>query len=98
MCPTCRGYAEVVRIRQPHEYFDLLRQIRTLLQEGTLQLESGNCALDEVQKDKAWPCDHIEHEFSCCSCGQHFRLGVETYHGSGGLWEAVPPANPNGAA
>ena len=98
MCPRCRGYAEVVRIKQPHEYFDLLRQVRALLVEGTLRLESGNCALDEVQKDKHWPSDHIEHKFSCSACDQRFRLAVETYHGSGGRWEPVASVNANGAA
>lgn len=91
MFPKCGGYAEIVRIRQPYQYFDLLRHVREVLQQGTFRLDRGNCDLAEIRKDKPWPDDHLEHYFSCVACGQRFRLGVETYHGSGGRWEPVGP-------
>ena len=91
MCPKCKAYGETIRIQHPYHYFDLLRQIRYLLEKGTLQLDSGSCDLTEIREDAPFPDDHIEHYFSCIACGQRFRIGVETYHGSDGCWEPIGP-------
>lgn len=85
-CSKCGGFQERVVISQPHEYFDLLKQVKELLAERTMIYSTGTCPLDEIQEGKPWPDDFISHVFQCASCGLEFELSVETYHGSGGSW------------
>ena len=89
MCPKCNGFAEIIRIRHPRDYYGLVRQLREIVTEGTFVLEKSTCELSTIQKGETWPDDYIEHHFKCQTCGQRFRLAVETYHGSGGAWEPI---------
>lgn len=80
-------------MNSPYEYSDLVRQILETVEEGTFRLVSGTCPLEEILSTKAWPRDVITHVLECTSCSRRFQLSIETYHGSGGAWEAVnlPP-------
>lgn len=89
MCPRCAGFTDAVRLRLPHEYIELVSQLRQVIAEGTLAIESGDCPLEEIRSGATWPGDALEHRFRCTSCGQRFRLTAETYHGSGGRWDLV---------
>ena len=94
MCSRCVGFAEKIRIQTPGQYFDLVREVKEVLAQGTLALIDGNVDLAEISPGKGWPDDYIEHTFQCSQCGQRFRLFVETYHGSGGHWQPFEEAPP----
>jgi len=89
MCSHCDGFLERRRVNSPYEYRDLVRQILGSVEQGTFRLVSGTCSLEEILSAKAWPGDVITHVLECTSCSRRFQLSVETYHGSGGAWEAV---------
>jgi hypothetical protein len=89
MCSHCDGFLERRRVNSPYEYRDLVRQILETVEQGTFRLVSGTCPLEEILSAKAWPADVITHVLECTECSRRFQLSVETYHGSGGAWEAV---------
>ncbi len=89
MCPKCGGFIEKITITEPNEYYDLVKQLQTILAEGTMSLVRATCDLKAIGQNLPWPADYIEHVFECTSCGRKFRLAIETYHGSGGAWEVV---------
>lgn len=89
MCSMCEYFRETIIIEHPYQYFDLVDQIRTVLQEGTMFLLEGNCILEEIIVDKPFPKDVLYHVFQCATCGCKFSLSVETYHGSGGSWKVI---------
>jgi len=76
-------------ITKPAEYYALLHQLKDRLEQKTLLLIKGTAPLDDIKPDTPWPDDIIEHTFQCTQCRQRFLLSVETYHGTGGTWEAV---------
>lgn len=43
---------------------------------------------EELAAGAGWD-DIVSYFFTCIWCGQSFRLGAETYHGSGGSWELL---------
>jgi hypothetical protein len=98
-CARCRDLADGERIVSP----DVLRKAIDLafasILEGSLEelkFEGGWTSptpFAELAAGASWD-DIVSYYFRCTACGQHFRLGAETYHGSGGGWEAVePPSN-----
>jgi hypothetical protein len=87
MCPRCDGLASVIKLKFEYEYIDLLEQLRGMLARNHLKLVDATCDLDKVKPSGVWVNDFIEHILECVACGQHFRLGFETYHLSGGTWE-----------
>jgi len=87
MCEQCSGLIPVVKLKSQYEYFELLEQLRGMLTRKSIRLVDSTCDLEEVKPDGIWANDYIEHVFECTECGQHFHLGVEPYHGSGGTWE-----------
>ena len=87
MCPKCQGFAEHIRVNTRYEYLALLKQLKEVVEEGTMRLMNGP-ELDEILEGKVWD-DNIEQTFKCIGCGQQFILAVETYHGSGGSWKTV---------
>lgn len=92
MCEKCDGFSETIRIEHPYEYFNIVEQARTILDEGTMVIVEGNCNFDEISRNK-FPDDVLYHVFQCTSCGRKFSLCVETYHGSGGSWKVINSAN-----
>jgi hypothetical protein len=89
-CGRCQNLVIDYRIQTPGEFRKALRVVRANLDDRTIVLlgsEESERAFDLTEAGP-WP-DFIEHEFQCSSCGQVFRLGVETYHGAGGEWAPV---------
>lgn len=86
MCDKCDGFIETIQIRHPYEYFNLIEQVKIIIEEGTLVLVEGNCNLEDIKKGSPFPDDILYHSFKCTKCSQRFSLSVETYHGSGGRW------------
>jgi len=89
MCPKCEGFAARIEIKHPLEIHRLVGEIEQVLAEGTLAFAGGNCSLSDIRPDRPWPQDYIEQAYRCPACEQRFQLSVETYHGSGGSWDAA---------
>jgi hypothetical protein len=89
MCQICDGLHETVRIEHPYQYYDIVDQIKTMLQEAILVLKEGNCDFSRIVRNKPFPDDVPYHVFKCANCECKFTLCVETYHGSGGSWEVI---------
>ena len=86
MCPQCEGYAEKTRLDHSRDYFNLMHQLKDLVNEGVF-LVSGNCSLDTIKEGEPFPYDFLEHTFTCSHCKQVFKISVENYLGSGGHWQ-----------
>jgi hypothetical protein len=93
MCRRCDGFVERRRVNSPYEYQDLVRQILETIQQGTSQVLSGSCPLEEILISKTWPGDVIVHILGCTTCSRRFRLEIQTYHGSDGTWEVITSAS-----
>ncbi|RKP46787.1 hypothetical protein D7Z26_24365 [Cohnella endophytica] len=89
MCSRCDGFSERIRIDHPYEYFNIVEQVKEILYVGTLEIIQGNCDFYSLQKGQPWPGDVLYHIFKCTSCERKFELSVETYHGSGGVWDVA---------
>ena len=91
MCYKCDGFSETIKIEHPYEFFNIVEQVRVVLNEGTMKVIEGNCNLDDIRQGRPFPEDVTYHVFQCTNCGRKFSLCVETYHGSGGSWIVMPP-------
>ncbi|WP_238885222.1 hypothetical protein [Clostridium sp. YIM B02551] len=89
MCPICDDLHETIRIEHPYQYYSIVEQIKTMLQEGILVLTEGNCDFSLIDRNKTFPNDGPYHVFKCGNCECRFGLCVDTYHGSGGSWEVI---------
>jgi hypothetical protein len=95
-CSRCRDLRATVPIERPADLTKVLRVIRDNVSDGTLVETSHRAAVapdrpsfEAIPLDGPWP-DYIEHDFSCTTCGQAFRLRAETHHGAGGAWTPHP--------
>jgi hypothetical protein len=95
MCHQCKGFSERRRINGSWEYLDLEAQLDDLVAAGTFRLIQSY-PLKELLEHQQWPSDVITHIFECSNCGQRFQLAVDTYHGSGGIWEMMIAAGSTG--
>jgi hypothetical protein len=95
MCSRCDGFLERRRVNSLYEYRDLVRQILEVVQQGTFRLASGSCPLEDILTCSIWPSDMVTHILECTTCSRRFRLSVETFHGSGGDWEAMVSDSPS---
>ena|SRR5712691_3165507 len=89
MCHKCKGFSERLRLGNPREYLDLVRQLDELVKTEVFRLVQGISTLAEILEGQQWPDDVIAHVFECPNCGQRFQLSVDTYHGAGGAWEMM---------
>jgi hypothetical protein len=95
VCAACGEVAPDQTIRTPQDLWSLVEALRSNLGAGVLR-ENPLWPLNKPRRDKRpfvelrqeepWPDDYLEYHFVCTSCGDRFRLAVETYHGSGGKW------------
>jgi hypothetical protein len=88
MCHKCDGFTDKISIDTPGRFHDLTSEIRQVVDEGTMTLIQGTCSLKDIDRDKPWPADILQHDFRCTSCGRMFRLFVDTYHGRG-TWQTL---------
>lgn len=89
MCEICDDLHETIKIEYSYQYYNIVEQIKNMLQEGILLLSEGNCNFSLIDRNKPFPGDVLYHVFKCASCGCGFELCIETYHGSGGSWEVI---------
>jgi hypothetical protein len=89
MCNRCDKLKETQEINEPPDYYRIIEETKSLLAKGILLLVEGNADLEKIKPGVPWPNDFITHIFRCAACQQQFKLFVETYHGSGGTWEAI---------
>lgn len=92
-CPSCSDLCVRYRIGSPSELSKAIKIGFQNVQDGTLcevvSPKNGNGpTFSELAQGAAWD-DVVSFGFKCQTCGQSFRLHAETYHGSGGYWEAV---------
>ena len=87
MCEQCKRLTITQRIESQSRLYDILSQIRKFIENDLIQFKKGNCDLEAIMPDKAWPADIIILEFKCTNCQNEFVLSCDTYHGSGGDWK-----------
>jgi hypothetical protein len=85
MCPTCEPFSARFRLIRSFDYRLLVRQAKTLVDDGVLRLLPGSAPFDHGSMPR--PNGDV-HRISCAECSQHFRLVREAY-GSAGMWEQV---------
>jgi hypothetical protein len=61
MCETCEEISIEIPITHPYEYFNLVSQIKNHLTDGLLELVSGNCDFEDIDKSKPFSDDFISH-------------------------------------
>ena len=89
MCPKCQPQAGPTKISHPTDLHALISALEAAVAAGTMVYDRGTCQLADIRPDRRWPSDLIEILMQCPACGQSFRLGVETFHGLGGTWNAA---------
>lgn len=89
MCQICDDLHETIRIKHPFQYYSIVEQIKTMMQECILVLIHSNCDFSLIERDMPFLDDVQCHIFMCTSCECKFELCVETFHGSGGSWEVI---------
>lgn len=79
-------------IRTPGELSAILRELKQAMASGELEPTepsvpsfASDTALADIPEDGPWP-DYFELHFLAPNTGQRYKLSVETYHGTGGMW------------
>jgi hypothetical protein len=80
-------------IHSPSEFSNLLQWLLRLMSDGVLKqcdladASVGSLDVRRLQPDGPWP-DIVEAEFVGAD-GRHYRLFVDTFHGTGGHWRVL---------
>ena len=84
------------QIQSASELVDLIRALKKAVLLGVLeQVRSDpspfatNMDISELAEQGPWP-DYLEMRFRVAGGITHYKLSVETYHGTGGIWEIEP--------
>ncbi len=85
MCETCEPFSDKFKRIRSFDYRSLVRQAKTLVDDGTLDLLPGSAPFEGGSSPR--PNGDV-HRISCAACRQEFRLVREAY-GSAGMWELV---------
>jgi len=90
-CEKCSELRINFDIHGPKQLGKAIRIIRANLEDNTVRditqsARSTSEKFSDLEVEGPWP-DYIEHYFACNSCKSRFRLAVDIYHGSGGIWE-----------
>lgn len=94
-CKRCEDLCVEYRVASPDDLRRTIRRADRGIADGILRLAfpantaSSGTPFHEVANGGSWD-DIVSYYFQCIHCDQFFRLGAETYHGSGGSWQAVP--------
>jgi len=96
MCPGCEGYAVDLDIHGPAELSRIVGKLQAAISEQRLRTDDSRSSEAAVQQpdfleldsSRSIP-DVMIYYLVCRGCGQTFRLGCESYHGSGGSWRCV---------
>ena len=93
-CQRCTDLCVTYPIRSPSEMRKAISVAGDNLRDGTIEDISIESATFEPKVpflsvlNGAPPGDYVAYRFRCTSCGEVFALTAETYHGSGGSWQA----------
>ena len=90
-CAKCEQAVRSKRIKRPDDLSQVIRLAAAAVEVGLLRYEGAGAWGDpfrSIAHGGGWG-DIVNNYFSCPSCGQWYNLHAETYHGSGGAFEAV---------
>ena len=90
-CEHCEQAVQPEKIKRPDDLSKAIIAVASALEAGVLQYEGAGAWGDpfkSIAHGSGWG-DFVNNYFSCTACGQWFNLHAETYHGSGGAFEAV---------
>ena len=88
-CNHCRNINKVIDL--PSDLISAIRLVKNKLEDGSLSyLGAGFWGepFSKIESGEGWS-DIVDQYFCCVNCQQKIRLYAETYHGSGGMLEAV---------
>ena len=89
MCDNCSSLAQTVEIRSADDFRDRVDQARSDVDSRKLTFESGNVALNSIQRGHPFPDDVIELIFACPHCHMRFSLGGVVYSGRNVKWSPL---------
>ena len=90
-CAQCEQAVRSKRIKRPDDLSQVIRSAAAAVEAGLLRYEGIGVWGDpfrSIAHGGGWG-DFVNNYFSCPSCSQWFNLHAETYHGSGGAFEAI---------
>lgn len=96
-CEYCDEVCHSFKITMPGDLSKAIRAVKGNIADGTIResvywpskhIKIDSIPFEELDAEGPWK-DFLEYYFECPKCDQVFRLAVETYHGSGGVWEPV---------
>ena len=90
-CKDCLDLCEPIEIRLPAHLTRAIRRAKFAIEEQQIELvtyddDKWSEPFETVKAEGPWS-DILGYEFRCLTCGEHFSLSAETYHGSGGGWQ-----------
>ena len=96
MCPDCEEYAVDLDIHGPAQLSRIVGKLQAAISERRLRTDDSRPSeavvaqpdFLELDLSRSIP-DVMIYYIVCRSCGQAFRLGCESYHGSGGNWRCI---------
>ena len=100
-CKHCIKVCQVFKISLPADLKNAIRVVQANISDGTIiesdfwpdqHPKTSTELFSKVQVEGPWD-DVLIYYFECPKCKQLFRLGAETYHGSGGSWKPVDKSN-----
>ena len=90
-----RKWASSRDLNSPTELADAIRIVADAVRSGKLRPLvrtddpcSEACDIRQLAPNGPWP-DYLEMSFEEVATGERFRLAAETFHGTGGRWEAL---------
>ncbi len=90
-CHRCESLCVAHPIRLPSDLRKALVVARSNLADGTIREvpradpQTAQRPFSSVEINGPWD-DVFSFHFECQSCGEHFTLTSENYHGKGGEW------------
>lgn len=89
MCNNCRELANTLVFQFAADFRDHVDQVRAAIADGKLTLESGNVALESIQRQRPLPADSIRLIFACPRCQQRFALSGAVYSERNATWQPI---------
>jgi hypothetical protein len=97
-CVHCSEVNSEYEIISPSDFHKVLQIVRDNLSDGTLvesqywpegEIRTCTVPFDQVSSTVPYQQDIYIYYFHCPECRRLYRLSCDTYHGSGGSWEAL---------
>jgi hypothetical protein len=104
-CPACETFAVDIEIHGPAQLRRIAAKLQAAVSEQRLQSVPQIETLTSIEQPEFIELDLSEtlpdvmsYDLQCRICGQVFRLQCESYHGSGGSWQAISGLGHRGFA